>query len=104
MSWVVVWAPSAKEEFADLLGYIEAYYGTDAALIVMDKVEETVEIIRLFPNAYPSSRQQPGIRKAVITKQTSLFYRVLETQIQLLHLWDNRQNPERIEDLFDNEG
>jgi len=48
---------------------------------------------------YPTSMVRPGIRKAVISPQTALLYRILETQIQLLYFWDNRQDPERFESL-----
>lgn len=99
MNLPVVWSPAAKEEYAGLLEYIETHFGTDAALSMLDKTDEVVEIITAFPKAYPASSLRPDIRKAVISVQTSLLYRITDTQIQLLHFWDNRQDPERLENL-----
>jgi plasmid stabilization system protein ParE len=91
----VIWSPSAKDEFADLLAYIEFNFGTNAALKMLDKTEEMLESIAQFPLAYPASEVRPDIRKAVITAQTSLLYRIVQQEIQVLHFWDNRQNSEQ---------
>jgi len=96
----VVWSPTAKEEYALLLDYVETHFGTNAALKLLDKTEDTVERIAAFPNAFPASETRPDLHKAVITEQTSLLYRVTATQIQLLYFWDNRQDPERLLDLL----
>ena len=34
-----------------------------------------------------------GVRKAIITKQTSVLYKVNKTHIEILFFWDNRQEP-----------
>lgn len=99
MNLPLVWSPEAREEYADILKFLDVEYGTDSALKMLDKVEGVVERIRAYPRAFPSSILRPDIRKAVITPQTSLLYRITDTQIQLLHFWDNRQNPQRMEFL-----
>ena len=99
MSLPVIWSPASREEYAEILQYVNSEFGTDAALRVMDKIEATIEHIASFPRAYPFSEIRPDIHKAVISPQTSLLYRIAETQIQLLHFWDNRQDPRRMEFL-----
>lgn len=88
----LIWSPKAKEEYATLLIYIREWYGTDAALRFLGQTEKIIESIVRFPYAYPASDKVPGLRKAVITKQSSLFYRITNSQIELLHFWDNRQD------------
>ena len=48
MSLPVVWSPSAREEYADLLKYIDETFGTDAALKMLDKTEEVIDGISSF--------------------------------------------------------
>ncbi|GAB4491915.1 MAG: hypothetical protein OHK0019_12820 [Saprospiraceae bacterium] len=74
-------------------------FGTDVALQVKDKIEAIIEHIAAFPRAYPFSHIRPDVRKAVVSPQTSILFRTTETQIQLLHFWDNRQDPKRLEFL-----
>jgi plasmid stabilization system protein ParE len=95
----IIWSLAAKEDFALILEYIEASFGTNSALKMLDKTEATLEKIENFPNSFPVSELRPDINKAVISKQTSLIYRITDTEIHLLHFWDNRQDPIRIHDL-----
>ena len=88
----LIWSPKSKSEYANLLQYIEKLYGTDAALDFLDQVERIVESISVFPYAFPISDKVPSFRKAVINRQTSLFYRVNNQAVEIVHFWDNRQD------------
>jgi|UPI00059197AB plasmid stabilization system protein ParE len=100
MSLPVTWAPSAKDEFAELLQYVEQQFGLDAALELLDTTEKLLEEIGAFPGMFPASAKRKDIRKAVVNKQTSLFYRISKDQVQILFVWDNRQNPDNLEFLL----
>lgn len=100
MKLPVNWTKVAKEDFAILLEEIESQFGLDAALNTMEKVEEILEKIAEFPLMFPPSSTYPSNHKAVISKQTSLIYQVENEEITLLLFWDNRQNPEKLENLF----
>ena len=49
---------------------------------------------------FPASKQRKDVRKAVITKHLSVYYRFNKTAIQLLHFWDNRQNPDNLGEVI----
>lgn len=100
MSFPVIWAPSAKEDYAALLEYVEKHFGLDAALELLDNTEKLLEEIAAFPGMFPASDKRKDIRKAVMSKQTSLFYRISQDQVQILYVWDNRQDPDNLEYLF----
>lgn len=93
MKYKIIWSPKSKENFSLLLQFVESEFGLDAALDVLEKTERIIEAITLFPKMFPSSNKFPGVRMAKITKQTSLIYKVSESEIKLLEFWDNRQNP-----------
>lgn len=99
MSLPISWSPAARDEFADLLQYIENRFGLDAALALLDKTDSALDGMSEFPEMFPESGVKKGIRKGVITKQTSVLYLITATEVQLLHFWDNRQNPGRMRDL-----
>ena len=96
MSFPVIWAPSAKEDYAALLEYVEKNFGLDAALELLDNTEKLLEEIAAFPSMFPASDKRKDIRKAVISKQTSLFYRISQDQVQILYVLDNRQDPDNL--------
>lgn len=96
----VIWSPATKEEYALILGFVEDNFGIDAALNFLDKTDLVIDGIALFPSMFPRSSKRNDVRKAIITKQVSLYYRFNKTEIQLLHFWDNRQNPEDLDDII----
>ncbi len=100
MSLKVIWSPASKEEYAITLGFVEDNFGIDAALKFLDKTDAIIEGIAIFPTMFPTSKLRKDVRKAVITKHTAVYYRFNETEVQLLHFWDNRQNPASLTDII----
>ncbi|MCF8247236.1 MAG: type II toxin-antitoxin system RelE/ParE family toxin [Saprospiraceae bacterium] len=99
MSLPIIWSPASKDEFAELLQYVEVNFGLDATLKLLETTDKVLEGISEHPALFPASNKVPSIRKAVITKQTSLFYRITINHVQLLHFWDNRRNPDDLKFL-----
>jgi plasmid stabilization system protein ParE len=95
----IVWSPASKDEYADLLSFVELNYGVDAALRLLEKTEILIESISANPEMFPASGTHKSIRIAVLSKQTSLFYRITPQEIQLLHFWDNRRDPDSLQFL-----
>ncbi len=93
MSLPVIWAPSAQDEFVELLEFLENQFGLDAALKVLERTGQIIDGIVDFPEIFPTSSERKDLRKAVINKNASLLYRILTDKIEILHVWDNRQNP-----------
>jgi hypothetical protein len=46
---------------------------------------------------FAESKVLNGLRKSVLTPQTSIYYRLNNNEIQIVTLFDNRQNPEKLE-------
>jgi len=90
MSLPVAWSPIAKEEYAEALKYVDESFGADAALKLLDDTEKTIDNIAQFPEIYPLSIKM-NVRKAVVSRQSSVLYRITPSEIQILHFWDNRQ-------------
>lgn len=99
MIYPVTWSPEASDEYAELLKYIEEKWGIDSALNLLNDTDRIVDLLSSFPNMYPSSKKR-GIRIAVINKHTSLIYRTKNNKIELLHFWDNRRNPESLDEMI----
>lgn len=100
MSFSIIWSPAARDDYAQLLEYVEEKFGLEAALSLLDKTEKVIDGIAVFPEMYPPSARR-NIRKAVISKHSSLIYRIEENQAQILHVWDNRQDSQDMEKLFE---
>ncbi len=85
----LIWTDNAKEDYAELLLYVEAQYGLNAAIKLFDKVEKTITTIAAFPKIFPFSAALNG-RKAVVTKQTTIIYLIADKKIFIVRLADSR--------------
>lgn len=98
MSRTIVWSRTARETYVEILLRIQENWGDDPAVKFAEKVEATLESIRVLPFMYPPSQGSPNksIRKCVLSKQTSLFYRIEGNSVELITFFDNRNNPQNL--------
>jgi len=64
----------------------------------VDRTEKTLSQIVKTPEMFEASRKKKNVRKGLITKHNTLYYRIklLKQEIELITFWDNRQNPEKL--------
>ncbi len=63
----------------------------------VEKLDSSIEIIKNQPELFPESKKGKGLRKCVITKQTTLYYRYNSKRINIVTLFDTRQNPNKLD-------
>jgi hypothetical protein len=55
MSLRIVWSPASKDEYAELLSFVELNHGLEAALRLLEKTEKLIESISANPEMFPAS-------------------------------------------------
>lgn len=95
MPYPVIWAPLAKDEFIEVLRYLETSFGSEVAADCVIRVDEVVDKIAIYPRMYPAFGPF-ALRKAVVHSHLSIFYRFENEQVDILKVWDNRQDPSRL--------
>lgn len=89
----IVWSPRARNDYFQLLEYLIAEWGATSAGKFQDSLIVILEHIAQRPEMYQRSRKQKNIRRCVLSKHTTLFYRVQKEKIELITLFDTRQDP-----------
>lgn len=89
----VRWSSFASKDLRNLLDYLEAKWNKKVCLNFIEKLDHSIRQIQINPAQFPYFNASLQIRKCVITKHNSLFYRVTSTRIEILRLYDTRQNP-----------
>ncbi|GGB71239.1 hypothetical protein GCM10007424_09070 [Flavobacterium suaedae] len=93
-----------KVSFSNLayrkLGYILEYLEEEWSEKVKKKfitiLNEKIEQISDFPESCIKSNTHDNLRMCIITKQTSLLYRINNNEIEVITLFDNRTNFKKI--------
>jgi plasmid stabilization system protein ParE len=93
MSLDIYYTPRAKETLASVYNFISNKFGVNSADKFALKAEKTIHLIADFPFMFKASTIDQNVRVGIVSKQTSLFYRVTDTSVHLLFFWDNRQEP-----------
>ena len=92
----LVWSPSAESDLANILEYLNEKWDEIVATHFIDLTEESIEQISINPRQFPVIFKKEKIRKCVLTKHNSLFYRDSKTQIEILRIYDTRQDPDKL--------
>lgn len=93
MSKPIEWSPRSKKDFLNLLDYLQDKWGEKTVRKFNDRLQSIIELIAERPEIYPASGKKKQVRRCVIGKQTSLYYQIKKDKIELITLFDNRQNP-----------
>ena len=92
----IIWTIESEQDFSDILEYLSQNWNNSVALTFIDLVDLLLTQISINPNQYPVINNKLRIRKCVITKHNSLYYRNRRDHIELLRIYDNRQNPDNL--------
>ena len=87
----IIWSPLAEETYLNILKYISDKWSLNAARKFDRKTESLLIKISIHHRLCPGSKLT-GLRKCVITPQTSLIYKITEYSIELVVFIDNRTN------------
>jgi len=92
----IVWSPLAATDFEKILSYLNESWNKQVALKFIEEIEILVLKIAEQPKQYPLANKKLKVRKCVISKHNTLFYRVSKDSIELLRIFDTRQNPRKL--------
>ncbi len=90
----IVLTKRAADSLENLFQYLENEWSVKVRNEFIKKFENAVYQIQKFPEIAPASKEIPNLHRYILTKQTSLFYRVDKTSITIITVFDNRMNSE----------
>lgn len=96
MAFEVRYSTRAYLEYEQILDYVYKKFGADVAVKVDLHFEEVIDQIAVNPFLFPSSRKHKNIRRCVISKQTTLYYRFNGQHVELISFRGNRLDPQTL--------
>lgn len=93
MSKPIEWSPRSRQDYLKLLDYLADKWGNKTINKFNNRLQSILKLISERPDLYPSSGKKKQVRRCVISKQTSLYYQIKQDKIELITMFDNRQNP-----------
>ena len=91
----VVWNNYARLDYYENIDYLLENWNESVAQNFIDTVSSTIEILKKGQFEFQKTNME-NVRRAVINRQITLFYKTEDQSIELLRFWNNYQNPKKI--------
>lgn len=94
----IIWLPRAQKSFKKIIDYLKENWTQKEVDNFVDETNKTIETIKHQPKTYKATHKDKNVRKGLVNKQVSMFYKIKPRNkiIELLLFWDNRQDPGKL--------
>jgi len=98
----IIWSAKAKITFFSVIDYLKENWTKKEMIQFNQRTHITLNAISKNPGIFPASSKNKEIRKAIIDKNNSFFFKIdsYHQRIYLLTFFDSRQDPKKLI-LFD---
>ena len=96
----VIISPQAKEDIKNILAYLTQNWNQKVVNEFLQKLEVFYYIISLNPGIFGYYNKRRNIRKYSITKQNIIYYRNRRTAIEIITVFDGRQDPSKLKKII----
>lgn len=92
----VIWSPAAEKDLESILEYLQLNWNDRIIVRFINKVDDTINLILEDPKIFPIINAELQIRKNVVSKQNTIYYRENAGKIEIVRLFDSRQDPNKL--------
>ena len=92
----VFWTDEAIRNLESILDYLNKNWTQREVDNFRKKLGKQIDLIEKNPKLFPISNFNRRLRKAVLSKQTTIFYELSGQVLYLVYLFNNKQSIERI--------
>ena len=93
----VVISKTAEKKLAKLFEYLLENWSEKVKDEFIQKLDNNIGVIQTQPEIFPESKKGKKLRRCVITKQTTLYYRFNSKRINIVTIFDTRQDPKKLQ-------
>lgn len=95
-TYKIIWTSRALSDLKNTIAYLEENWTSREIQKFALLLDLQLNRLKIYPNLFPKSHRYKKIRKSVLSRQVSMYYRVVNQEIQIISLFDNRQNPKKL--------
>ena len=94
----VIWSAKAKNTFYSVIEYLNENWTKKEIIQFIQRTLITINAISKNPGIFPASTKNKEVRRAIVDKNNSFYYRIDDNnqKIFLLTFFDCRQDPKKL--------
>lgn len=86
----------AQEKLEKLFIYLLENWSYRVKQDFIKKLDAFIHQIQLNPEQFEESKVKSGLRRCVVTRQTTIYYTFDDINIYIVAVFDTRQNPNKL--------
>jgi len=96
MDYKIFWTEEAISNLEEIIEYLYTRWTKREVDNFKAKLSKQIDLISTNPKLFPVSTFQHRLRKAVLSKQTSIFYEVKNDTIYLVYIFVNYKSTDKL--------
>ncbi len=86
----------ARQDLNNLSYYLLNHWSIEVLERIIYELEQLILRIRENPFQFMLISARLGLRKCVLNKQNTVYYKVRENSIEIVRIFDTRQHPDKL--------
>jgi len=95
-SYKLIWSEEALTNLKGIIDYLESRWTIKEIKKFAQLLDKQLKLIEDNPYLFAKSDKSEEMRKSVLSRQTTIYYRIINYEIHIITLFDNRQNPKKL--------
>ena len=96
MDYRIFWTEEAIHNLEEIIDYLSTRWTQREVDKFKSKLSKQIDLIKRNPGMFPVSTFQPRLRKAVLSRQTSVFYETIDNVIYITYVFVNHKSTNRL--------
>lgn len=92
----LLWSSEALKNLESIFLYLEQNWTQRELKKFAKLLDKQMKLIEGNPFLFEKSEKSIDIRRSVLTKHITIYYQIKFSEIQILTLFDSRQNPDKL--------
>ena len=93
-SYKIYWTNHALNELKEVFNYLEINWTEKELRKLSIEIEKPLKLISINPKIFPKTKK--NIRRVVITKHNTLYYRKKNKTIEIISYFSNSKSPNKL--------
>ncbi|REA56367.1 hypothetical protein DSL64_27110 [Dyadobacter luteus] len=95
MALDVIWSPRSLNNLEEVIQYLRKNWSHQVVKDFIIRMDRVVQLISEHPQLFRQVSINNAVREAVITKHNLLLYRITQSRILIIAVFDTRQHPKK---------
>jgi plasmid stabilization system protein ParE len=92
----LLWSDQALADLGSIINYLSEKWTQRETQNFARRLDKRLNLIATNPELFPKTAKKKNVRRSVLTRQIVIYYTTNKMTINIVSLFDTRQNPKKL--------